>query len=225
MINLGNISISLYWLVLLVFFYTIFIIFIFGKIEKRINEKNDRIKELEEELFNKNSLIKENNENQIKEKDFIENLLDSSRKFTQKFESKKYDEKKKIEKNRYQKGKEFEWQVCHNFKKLNFEVDNRSARLGRNDKGIDILAKKDNVYTLIQCKNFATTTKIKHKLIKEFNSNCIDFINKNKSILNEQNTRFLFIISNYESLQKCALYYLNDNNNKCEYMEIKYIES
>jgi hypothetical protein len=218
MINFAEIEIPIIWASLSFLIYSLFFIWVLGKIEKKFNEKNKRIKELEEELFSKDNILEENITKQENEKDFIDKILNNSKKFNEKFESKI----KKENESNIQKGKNFEWQIYNHFNNLGYQVENRSAKYKKYDAGIDILAKKEDIYYLIQCKNFSPTTKIKHKLIKEFNSNCIDFINKNSNKLNNENTKFLFIISNYESLEKCALHYINDNNNKCEYMEIKY---
>lgn len=128
-------------------------------------------------------------------------------------------------KDRIEKGKKYELQVVEYFEMNGYEVEHRGATKKKKDKGIDILAKRENIYYLIQCKNFAPTTKIKHKLIKEFNSNCLDFINANQIKLTRENTKFIFAISNRESLEKCAVHYLKDVNNKCEFMEIKYTEN
>ncbi len=224
MVNIYGFEFSLTWIALLFLTYSIFFIWIIGKIEKKFNKKKERIKELEEALLQKDNILQENIEKNTKEKDFIENLLESSKKFTDKFESEEIEQKKKTEKSRIQRGKEFEWQIYNHYNNLGYQVENRSAKYKKLDGGIDILAKKGNLYTLIQCKNFAPTTKIKHNLVKEFHANCIDFINKNSKKLNDENTKFLLVISNYESLEISALHYLNDKINKCEYLEIKYIE-
>ncbi len=135
------------------------------------------------------------------------------------------EEKKKLSyKEKVEKGRRYELQVIEYFEMNGYSIEHRGATKKKKDKGIDILAKRENIYYLIQCKNYAPTTKIKHNLIKEFNSNCLDFINSNKNKLNRENTKFVFAIAHRESLEKCAIHYLKDTNNKCEFMEIKYIE-
>lgn len=133
--------------------------------------------------------------------------------------------KKKLSlKEKVAKGRKYELQVVKYFEMNGYSIEHRGASKGKIDKGIDILAKKDNIYYLVQCKNYAPTTKIKHTLIKEFNSNCLDFLNAHTKKLNRDNTKFIFAIANIESLEKSAIYYLQDKNNKCEFMEIKYKE-
>lgn len=138
-------------------------------------------------------------------------------------ETEKPKEMKLTYKEKIEKGKNFELQVVEHFEINGYEVEHRGKLKGRKDKGIDIPAKKDNTYYLIQCKNYAETTKIKHSIIKEFNSNCLDFLNQNDKKLNKENTKFLFILSNRKSLKKCAIHYLKDNNNKCEFQEVGFV--
>lgn len=67
------------------------------------------------------------------------------------------------------------WQL--NFlKKLNYQIDKRGQRLGKKDKGIDIVAENDDELYLIQCKYYKSSTKINHTMIKEFSANAKAFI-------------------------------------------------
>ncbi len=129
----------------------------------------------------------------------------------------------KRQKENKEKGKQYESFLSNHFNNLGYEVDERGKRKGKKDKGIDLLLKKDNIYTLVQCKNYAQTTKINHSKIKEFNSNCLTFIEINENILNKNNTKFLFIIPNKQSLKNCALKYFEDDTNKCQYEIIEVI--
>lgn len=185
-------------------------------ISKKIHENytilDEEIEELKNILKSKDIEIIEKK----REKDLFENILQNI-----------YgNDKKQKAKNTYfenvTKGKKFEEQIVRYFEKLKYEVDHRGKRLGIKDKGIDILAKYDEKYFLIQCKNYAPNNKIKHNTIKEFNSNCLDFINSSSGKLNNDNTKFIFICSHKESLDKSALYYFEDSNNKCEFQIMEY---
>jgi restriction system protein len=97
-------------------------------------------------------------------------------------------------------------------------VDEKGKNESKKDGGIDLLIKKDNIYGLIQCKNYAPTTKLSQKLLRMFYGDCNIFIEKYN--LNKENTKFIFIISNKESLTRSANQYLNEYNNfKCEVIE------
>lgn len=132
---------------------------------------------------------------------------------------KKYENRSKYYEN-IKKGKDFEKKVEEYFKDQNYLVENRASKYGKKDNGIDLIAKKDGIYYLIQCKNYDTVNGIRQKTISKFNGDCWDIINNSNKLTNK-NTKFLFIISNKESLHYGALKYFEENRNKCEYLVYK----
>lgn len=203
----------------------ILINFLLGKIGKKFDEKIERIKELEDILKDKSIDIEKKEVELNTKSDFIDKLLDNSKAINEFVLGSDKDKKTKMSyQEKVERGMSFEKQVAKYFEDLDYKVDHRGLKYKKVDKGIDILAKKEDTYILIQCKNYAATTRIKHNLVKEFNSNCFDFITKNSEKLNIKNTRFLLIVSNESSLQSCAINYIKDDGNKCECREIKYME-
>ena len=119
------------------------------------------------------------------------------------------------------KGKLYEEQIANYYKNAGYLVDERGKRKGKKDNGIDLLVKKDDIYTLIQCKNYAPTSIIPQKTLRAFYGDCVAFIEKNNL---PKNTNFKLIISNKESLSNNAIKYIEEYGNfECKI--IKYIES
>jgi Holliday junction resolvase-like predicted endonuclease len=128
--------------------------------------------------------------------------------------------KRNIQKENIQKGKAYEEFVAKYYREKNYQVIERGKEKQRKDGGIDLIVKKDNNCILIQCKNYAPTSKINHSNIKEFNSNCLTYIQEHK--LNETQVSFLYVVPNYESFKNCAIKYFQARNNKCRYKIIKF---
>ena len=84
----------------------------------------------------------------------IDNLKNNKREYTAE-EKQEYAKKQQEYKL---KGKLYEEQIAKHYKDNGYLVDERGKRKKFKDKGIDLLVKKDDSYTLIQCKNYAPTT-------------------------------------------------------------------
>ncbi len=57
-------------------------------------------------------------------------------------------------------------------------------------------------------------------MIKEFNSNCLTFIEQNN--LDKDKVEFKFIVPNKKSFKNCAIKYFQDDTNNCRYKIIEY---
>ena len=168
-------------------------------------EKKDIEDRKKQDLKNKKEEIKIKQENEYFSK------LKSER------ENKKKIKRKMTNQEKKDKGDRYEIFLEQYFLELGYKVDPRGQRLGKKDGGIDLIIKKDNIYTLIQCKNNAPTTPVSQRTARMFNGDCMQFIKNNSKKFNEQNTKFLFIIPYEQSLNKVTKEYFLDNNNKCKY--------
>ena len=182
------------------------------RLVEKIEAKNQIIEELEAKLgesINQYEEVK-------KEKDFIDKFLEDKiikRKISSEERKKRYFEN-------ISKGKAFEKFTAEHYRKKGYEVEERGLTLKRKDGGIDLIAKKDDTIILIQCKNYAPHNKIDHVKIKEFNSNCLVYVESNR--LDKDKVDFRFAISNGECLDKSAVMFFKDKTNKCRYEIVKY---
>ena len=179
--------------------------FIVNKAEKKLSIKDEIITIKEKNLSTKDSQI--------------DNLKNKKREYTVE-EKQEYAQKQKLYKI---KGAKFEKQIANYYKDLGYLVQERGKEKGLKDKGIDLVIKKDDIYTLIQCKNYAPTSKVTEKPLRTFYGDCNLFI-ENNSKLTKENTELLFIVSNEKSISRTAKQYLKDYRNfKCTVIE--YIEN
>lgn len=114
-------------------------------------------------------------------------------------------EESKLYKNRRtpkEIGDEYEEKVALIFEKQNFKVDRRGQRLGKKDKGIDLIAENDDKLYLIQCKYYKPSTKINHIMIKEFSANATAFLLREK--ISKKDIYFLLVFPNEESIEESA---------------------
>jgi len=191
------------WMIILIAVATTFSLtvhFVVNKAEEKLSDKDDRIKEKDKTIHIKNNYLKEQDKQ-------IDDLKNGKREYTEQ-EKKEWSKKQQEYKL---KGKLYEEQIAKYYKDLGYEVDERGKRKGIKDKGIDLLIKKDDVYSLIQCKNYAPTTKVTEKPLRTFYGDCMAFVDKNN--LCSDSTNFIFIISNEKSISKTAKSYINENKN------------
>ena len=184
--------------------------FIVNKAEDKLKEKDTDINKIKNDIKEKDNLII------TKDKEL--EISKNSKKVYTKEEKDQYAIKRK---EAIKKGKLYEEQIANYYKNAGYLVDERGKRKGKKDNGIDLLVKKDDIYTLIQCKNYAPTSIIPQKTLRAFYGDCIAFIEKNNL---PSNTNFKLIISNKESLSNNAKKYIEEYGNfECKIIE--YIES
>lgn len=132
---------------------------------------------------------------------------------------------RELYKNNYSKsaeeiGKLYEELVAQIFERLNYKIDKRGQRLGKEDKGIDIVAENDDEIYLIQCKYYKSSTKINHTMIKEFSANAKAFIIRER--IQKKDIKIVLVIPNEESLEKSAIEVLKDKSFNVNKLIIKY---
>ena len=102
--------------------------------------------------------------------------------------------KKSIYKDNINKGKDYEKFVGKHIESFDFEVDYRGLRMGKKDGGIDLIAKKNNTYVLIQCKNWSKR-KVKQKDIRVFVADYYTYLDEHPK-LKDKKTKAYFYVSN-----------------------------
>lgn len=94
--------------------------------------------------------------------------------------------KKTTYKEKIQKGKEYEEYVAKVYRSRGYHVSEYGKQMGKEDHGIDLIAKKEKHLVLIQCKNWNKSGKwkITHKDIKVFQTEARLFV-EDKNILRQ----------------------------------------
>lgn len=133
--------------------------------------------------------------------DIKENQPTNKKKTYSEEEKKAYSLKMKKLKEEAKLYEEF---VCNYYIDKDYEVIHH-GRKGKKDKGIDVIAKKENEIILIQTKNYAKTTKIKQDSIRKFNGDCLNYAMNEK--IEIDSLKFLYIIPNKESFDVGAIKY------------------
>jgi Holliday junction resolvase len=121
-----------------------------------------------------------------------------------------------------EKGQRYELHVANHFRNNGYEVIENGKIQGRRDGGIDILAKKDNLVLLIQCKHWSASTKFKitHAILKEFIGNATMYIQKNP-VFKELEIKNIFITSE-NILDDSAKVFLKHNSNFVEHQIVQF---
>ena len=203
----------------IIWFFVIFIIFInylLYKIEIKMNNKDKEIAELEAILEDQNI---EYDEIKQEKNILVDSILKIQKDFTQKFNKNTYKKSKLNKKDKKAKGDMYEKYIAEYFRKENYIVDERGLRLGRLDKGIDLVANFKDISILIQCKNFEENVMVNHSIVKRFNENCLNFVKENN--LKQDKVKFLFVLPSKKSLKQFSIKYFGAKDNRCQYEIIK----
>lgn len=129
-----------------------------------------------------------------------------------------YISKSKIKKSNYQKGVEYEEQIGEYYESLGYYVNYHGKDKGKKDKGIDLIASKENETLLIQCKNWENS-KVKQKDLKEFFGNCSLYLENND--IKTLHIRKLFVTSD-QSSDYGVTKFMQENYKSMEYKIIPY---
>lgn len=113
-------------------------------------------------------------------------------------------------KEKIEKGKEYEEFIAKYYEELGYYVWKHGKEKGREDNGIDLIAKKDKEIIFMQCKNWNSSSsyKITHKELKSTRQDVMDYMDKNP-IFKNYNQRIIYILSN-DILHKSAYHYLEE---------------
>ena len=129
-------------------------------------------------------------------------------------------EKTHMNKEKILKGMDYEFFVGDHFEKQGYLVAYHGIQNGKKDKGIDLIAKKDNEIIFIQCKNWKKDgRKININHIKAFLADTYNYIEDNPIYKNYEIKR-VYAISN-PILTKSAYAYIKNNQDKLQYLMLK----
>ena len=119
-----------------------------------------------------------------------------------------------------QKGDAYEAFVAEYFREQGFTVAEHGQMNGRNDKGIDLILKKDMEITLVQCKNWSENTryKINHEKVKAFVGDTAFYLEDNPMYANYTLKR-LYVVAN-RVLDRSAINYIKANSGKIRYLHL-----
>lgn len=118
--------------------------------------------------------------------------------------------KKTTYNEKVEKGKAYEEFVAKYYEQLGYYVWEHGKEKGREDSGIDLIAKKDEEIIFMQCKNWSQSSsyKITHKELKSTRQDVMDYMEKNP-IFKNYNQRIIYILSK-DVLHKSACHYLEE---------------
>jgi restriction system protein len=129
-----------------------------------------------------------------------------------------YHVNKKVSyKQKVNKGKIYEEYVAKFYRNNGWYVWEHGADKGRQDGGIDLIAKKDKEIILIQCKDWDKNyrKKIKHTEVKAARTDARKFMKDNPLFIGYK-IKFRFTLSR-EVLHKSAYQYIEENNDLFDY--------
>lgn len=118
------------------------------------------------------------------------------------------------------KGRKYEAFVAEHFQELGYDVLEHGKEYGKLDKGIDLIAKKDNEIIIIQCKNWRAGGKfsVDHAIVKEFIGNVATFLDKN-AIYKDYIVKKIFAVSE-RVLDKSAMEFITANKQTIRYLHL-----
>ncbi|WP_066164671.1 restriction endonuclease [Aliarcobacter cryaerophilus] len=120
-------------------------------------------------------------------------------------------------------GVKYEKFICNFYKEKGYIVEHIGVKNDElTDEKIDIIAKKDNKISLIECKYWTNKT-IEYKDINEIFGKYNFFINENH--LSKENIDFKIVFPKINNLTKTAKTLLLENKNICKYEIIPFIKN
>lgn len=177
------------------FIFVGFVVWIIKYLEKKLPERDKRIKQ---ETLSEIKRVQVKKEYEKKQELEIKAVINK-------------ENKKKMYVDNIRKGRDYEIYIIDYFRKRGYQTKGHGLLNGKKDKGIDIIIKKDKEITLIQCKNWKKegSYKIRDKHLKEFLGNTTAFIENNKEKAEGYSIKRLFITSN-DVLHNSGRYFLNE---------------
>ncbi len=117
-------------------------------------------------------------------------------------------------KTKWQIGRDYEQYVAYQYRKKGYDVDDFGSYMGMEDLGRDIIAKKDDITLIIQCKYWSSIKEIHEKHITQLHGTMVSYCVENT--LDQSKVKGV-LVTNIE---------LSDMAKKmAEYLDIKYIEN
>lgn len=197
-------------------------------IEKRLREEilkeyKERYKNIKEEikfdLINKGEYYNTNYEVALykqKLQKLEEENIELKAKLNQQKENYKNYLKNKEE--NIKKGQEYEYKIKCYFDSLGYNVYPNGYINGKKDKGIDLIAYKNNEVHLIQCKCYKNPPK--QELIRKFVGDCEIYIKNNQNKLNNK-TIYKDFITSCKEKDYGVIKFLEENKNLIDYLVIE----
>ncbi|MGA1939441.1 restriction endonuclease [Arcobacter sp. YIC-310] len=111
--------------------------------------------------------------------------------------------------NKY--GNDYEEFISNKYKSAEYKVELRGIKESFNDGGLDLIAKKNNIIVLVQCKNWkmSNSYKVNQKDLRAFVGDCFLYL-KDKN-LEGKKVSYHFIVSHDNILTKSAEIFLKEN--------------
>ena len=119
-----------------------------------------------------------------------------------------------------EKGSNYELFVAEHYRSKGYDVLEHGKEYGKLDKGIDLIAKKENEIIIIQCKNWKAGGKftVDHAIVKEFIGNVATFLDKN-AIYKDYIVKKIFAVSE-RVLDKSAMEFITANKQTIRYLHL-----
>lgn len=203
--------------------FTIYMIYIYYK-----QDTNNKIKKNNFSFMNSSSYkrydeskliinaINEKRERANKEEDKIS---ENKKKFNEKFyQSMKKSKESNINDYYIKKGQEYEYKIKCYFDSLGYNVYPNGYINGKKDKGIDLIAYKNNEVHLIQCKCYKNPPK--QDLLRMFLGDCEIYIKNNQSKLKNK-TIYKDFITSCKNKDYGVIKFLEENKNIIDYLIIE----
>lgn len=189
------------------------------KIETKQKEKSEA--ETAKKLFEKFPDLKYV-QNDMNTPNAVEELKQVSKKREYSPEEKKAwgAKQKELKDGLIEKGSNYELFVADHYRSKGYDVLEHGKEYGKLDKGIDLIAKKENEIIIIQCKNWKAGGKftVDHAIVKEFIGNVATFLDKN-AIYKDYIVKKIFAVSE-RVLDKSAMEFITANKQTIRYLHL-----
>ncbi|WP_267523531.1 restriction endonuclease [Campylobacter sp. MG1] len=157
------------------------------------------------------------------EKDYkkiIEKLEQENKELKEKLNKQKenYKEYLKNKEQNIKKGQDYEFKIKTFYENLGYKVYPNGYINKKNDKGIDLLAYKNNELHLIQCKCYKNPPK--QELIRKFIGDCEVYIKNNQHKLKNK-TIYKDFVTSCKNKDYGVIKYLEENKNIINYLIIE----
>jgi Holliday junction resolvase-like predicted endonuclease len=116
-------------------------------------------------------------------------------------------------------GDEFERYVGQCYENEGYKVEYRGLKLGLEDGGIDLIARKGNETLLIQCKYWKKEKSITQSLVKEFYGSCNFYIDQRS--LDKSYITCVYAVANKYSISYGAYQLFKDNYVNCRFRVVE----
>lgn len=107
-------------------------------------------------------------------------------------------------KSNKQIGLEYELSVAHEYRLHGYDIDLHGSRLGHQDMGIDLIAKRDNKTVLIQCKYWSRNKSIRENVVFQLRGSLDFYLARNQNLHGQVQARLVTNIFLSETAREVA---------------------